>query len=149
LIFKASYTGTGTSDSIVTAIAALAVGTNFDVTAQPENDPTNPPAADGSTVDATKFIHALRAMDEGDSASSCPPNAAKDTNGDGIKDTFVAIPVGQPVCFEVIPEKNTFVKPGKQAQFFNAFINVLGMPGSVKLDQRTVLFLVPPQDIVG
>ena len=144
LIFKASYTGTGTSDGIVSAIAALATGTNFDVTAQPSNDPTN---ADG--VDATKFIKALRAMDEGDPKNGCPANPAKDTNGDGIKDTFTAIPVGTPVCFEVIPAKNDFVKPKPTAQFFNAFIDILGMPGAVKLDNRTVLFLVPPKEIIG
>ncbi len=144
LIFKASYTGTGTSDSIVSAIAALATGTNFDVTAQPSNDPTNP-----GGVDATKFIHALRAMDEGDPKGGCPPVTAKDTDGDGVKDTFTAIPVGTPVCFEVIPEKNTFVKPTKDAQFFNAFINVLGMPGAINLDVRGVLFLVPPAEIIA
>ena len=144
MIFHASYTGTGTSDSIVSAIAALSAGSNFDVTAKPSNDSSNP---DG--VDATKFIKALRAMSEGDPKSGCPANAAKDTDGDGIKDTFTAIPVGTPVCFEVIPAKNTFVKPTKVAQFFNAFIDVLGMPGAVKLDQRTVLFLVPPQEIIA
>jgi hypothetical protein len=144
LIFKASYTGTGTSDSIVTAIAALSAGTNFDVTAQPRNDTTNP---DG--VDATKFIKALRAMDEGDSSQGCPTQAAKDTDGDGVKDTFTGIPVGTPVCFEVIPAKNDFVKPTKAAQFFNAFIDVLGMPGAVNLDERKVLFLVPPSEIIA
>jgi len=41
---------------------------------------------------------------------------------------------------------NTTVPPKPQAQFFNAFIDVLGMPGSVKLDHRVVLFLVPPKD---
>ena len=44
---------------------------------------------------------------------------------------------------------NTTVKPKDSAQFFNAFIDVLGMPGSIKLDRRTVLFLVPPTDIVA
>ena len=148
LVFHATYTGTGTSDGIVSAIAALSVGTNFDVTAQPENDPTNAAGPDGKPVDATQFIKALRAMDEGSVADGCPAGTATDTNGDGIKDTFTSIPVGTPVCFEVIPAKNLFVKPTRSAQFFNAFINVLGMPGSVKLDRRGVLFLVPPADIV-
>ena len=91
----------------------------------------------------------LRAMDEGDPKQGCPAGAAKDTDGDGVKDTFVAIPVGTPVCFEVIPAKNDFVKPLATAQFFNAFIDVLGMPGSVKLDKRTVLFEVPPKAIAA
>jgi hypothetical protein len=136
--------GTGVSTSIVKAIQAISVGSQFDVTAVASNDPTNP---DG--VDATKFIKALRAMDEGDAAQGCPAHAAKDTNADGVKDTFVAVVVGTPVCFEILPEKNTTVPPKTSAQFFNAFIDVLGMPGSVKLDRRTVLFLVPPKSITA
>ena len=88
-------------------------------------------------------------MEEGYPASSCPPHAAKDSGGKGYKDMFTAVVVGTPVCFEVIPAMNTSVKPKAQAQFFNAFIDVLGMPGSVKLDQRKVLFLVPPADIIA
>jgi hypothetical protein len=130
--------GAGVADSIVTAIGAISVGSVFDVTAKPSNDPANP---DG--VDATQFIKALRAMDEGDATSGCPAAAAKDTDGDGINDTFTAVKVGSPVCFEVLPKSNTTVKPKDKAQFFNAFIDVLGMPGSVKLDRRAVLFLVP------
>ncbi len=136
--------GAGVSDSIVAAIQAISVGSVFDVTARPSNDPTNP---DG--VDATLFIKALRAMDEGDAASGCPAASAKDTDGDSINDTFTAVKVGTPVCFEVLPQMNTTVPPKSAAQFFNAFIDVLGMPGSVKLDRRTVLFLVPPKEIAA
>ena len=141
--------GTGVSDSIVKAIQAISVGSTFDVTAVPSNDPTNAPGEDGSPVDATKFIKALRAMDEGDPKNGCGPQAAKDTNADGIKDIFSTVKVGMLVCFEVIPQTNTIVKPKPAAQFFNAFIDVLGMPGSVKLDRRTVLFLVPPREITA
>jgi len=141
--------GTGVSTSIVKAIQGIAVGSQYDVTAIPSNDPTNAMGDDGAVVDATKFIKALRAMDEGDPKNGCPPHAAKDTGGDGVKDTFTAVTVGTPVCFEVIPQMNTTVKPKASAQFFNAFIDVLGMPGSVKLDRRTVLFLVPPREITA
>ncbi len=144
LTFKANYSGGGVSDGIVNAIAALSAGSNFDVTAEVSNDPENP---DG--VDATQFIAAIRAMDEGDPSQGCPKATAKDTGTDGIKDTFVGVTVGVPVCFEVIPAKNTTVPATKAPQFFNAFIDVLGMPGSVKLDQRRVQFLVPPADIIA
>jgi hypothetical protein len=110
---------------------------------------TNALGEDMKPVDATLFIRALRAMDEGDPKNTCPPHAAKDTNGDGVNDTFTAVVVGTPVCFEVLPKMNTTVKPKSSAQFYNAFIDVLGMPGSVKLDKRTVLFLVPPRDIAA
>lgn len=109
-------------------------------------DALKAPGEDGKPVDALQFMKALRAMDEGDAAAGCPAHAAKDTDGDGIKDTFTAVTVGTLVCFEVLPKTNTTVKPKSIAQFFNAFIDVLGMPGGVKLDRRTVLFLVPPTD---
>ena len=141
--------GTGVSTSIVKAIQAISVGSQFDVTAVPSNDLSNAAGEDGNPVDATLFIKALRAMEEGDTANACPPHSAKDATGDGIKDTFLAVKVGTPVCFEVLPKMNTTVKPKPSAQFFNAFIDVLGMPGSVKLDKRTVLFLVPPRDIAA
>jgi len=132
--------GAGVSDSIVTAIQALAVGSFFDVKAAYSNDPANP-----DSVDATQFIKALRAMKEGDTANGCGPSPAKDTDADGVDDTFTAVKVGTPVCFEIIPKRNDTVKPKPSAQFFNAFVDVLGMPGAVKLDRRTIVFLVPPK----
>ncbi|NOU33645.1 MAG: hypothetical protein HOO96_37605 [Polyangiaceae bacterium] len=125
---------------IVDAIKAIAVGSTYDVTAKPRNDPANP-----GGVDATKFMKALRAKDEGDASQGCPAHAAKDTDGDGIKDTFITVTVGTPVCFEVIPQTNTTVEPQPAAQYFNAFIDVLGVPGNINLDKRNVLFLVPPK----
>jgi len=136
--------GAGVSDSIVKAIQAISVGTVFDVTAKPSNDPTNP-----GGVDATQFIKALRAMEEGDAANGCPAGTAKDTDGDTVNDTFTAVKVGTPVCFEVLPKMNTTVPPTGVAQFFNAFIDVLGMPGAIKLDRRVVVFLVPPKAIAA
>jgi hypothetical protein len=123
------------------------VGSTFDVTAQPTNDPTNGVNDDGTVVDATKFIRTIRAMDEGDTTTGCPPHDARDADGDGVKETFLAVKVGTPVCFEVVPQMNTTVKGATAPQFFNAFIDVIGMPGAVKLDKRTVLFLVPPRAI--
>ena len=49
------------------------------------------------------------------------------------------------MCFEVNPKMNDFVKPAEAVQFFNAFIDVIGVPGSIKLDSRSVIFLVPPK----
>ncbi|MBL8613928.1 MAG: VWA domain-containing protein [Myxococcales bacterium] len=133
--------GTGVSNAVAKGIEAIAVGSTFDVTARPSNDPKN-----AGGVDATKFIKALRAKDEGDAAAGCPANAAKDTNGDGIKDTFTAVKVGTPVCFEIVPAQNDFVPPSLAPQFYKAFIDVLGVPGNVQLDRRDVTFLVPPKD---
>jgi hypothetical protein len=136
-----SQNGGGVSGGIVSAIQAIAVGSTFDVTATPSNDPKNP-----GGVDATKFIKALRAMDEGNPANGCPAAPAKDSNGDGIKDTFLAVKAGTPVCFEVIPATNNTVMPTSDPQFFNAFIDVIAVQGNLHLDKRSVLFLVPPKD---
>ena len=140
LNFKHSN-GSGVSTAVAKAIEAIAVGSTFDVKAIPSNDPAN-----AKGVDATKFIKALRAKDEGDAANGCPAHPAKDSDGDGVKDTFLAVKVGTPVCFEVIPQTNTTVPPEQIAQFYNAFVDVIGVQGNVKLDRRTVLFLVPPTD---
>ena len=133
--------GNGVSSGIVKAIEAISVGAAYDVKAIPSNDPKN-----AKGVDATKFIKALRAMEEGNAQNGCPAASAKDTDGDGIKDTFLNVKVGTKVCFEVIPAKNTSVQPENQPQFYNAFVDVIGVQGNVKLDTRTVLFLVPPKD---
>lgn len=136
--------GGGVSSGVVKAIEAIAVGSIFDVKAIPSNDPKNV-GVGGQPVDATKFIKALRAMDEGNAANGCPAAEAKDSDGDGVKDTFVAVKVGTPVCFEVVPQTNTIVPPEAIPQFFNAFVDVIGVQGNVLLDKRSVLFLVPPK----
>jgi hypothetical protein len=134
--------GDGVSDSIVGAIQAISVGSTYDIKAQLSNDPTN-----ADMVDATKFIAKLRAMDEGSTAAGCPPHEAYDGGMVGYKDTFKAVVVGTAVCFEVIPKMNDSVPSKESAQFFNAFIDMIGMPGAVNLgDRRTVVFLVPPKD---
>ncbi|MFI5302169.1 MAG: hypothetical protein ACHREM_29100, partial [Polyangiales bacterium] len=142
LMFQGQSDGTGVDTSIVNAITAIAVGATYDITAVLSNDPANP-----GGVDATKFVSELVAMDGGSVPDGCPAHAAYDSTG-GVKgyfDTFKAVTVGTPVCFQIIPAQNTFVKPGDSAQFFDAFIDMEGMPGSVSLgDRRTVLFLVPP-----
>jgi hypothetical protein len=135
--------GNGLDSSIVKAIQALSVGASFDVTAIPSNDPAN-----AGGVDATKFIKQLRAMSEGDATAGCPAHATRKSSPSlGYDDVFVAVVTGTPVCFEVIPQMNTTVPPKDVAQFFNAFIDVVGLPGNTKLDKRSVLFLVPPKDV--
>lgn len=146
VVYQVKSDGTGVSDGIVSAIQAISVGAAFDVTAQKSNDLANTDST-GKPVDATKFILKIRAMGEGDAASGCKARAVKDTNGDAVEDTFVAVTVGEPVCFEITPKENDFVEPAKdRPQFFKAFIDVVGMPGAVKLDRRDVLFLVPPKE---
>lgn len=149
LVYQAKTDGTGVADGIVAAIKAISVGSAFDVTAQKSNEPANIDSK-GNPVDATKFIAKLRAMGEGSAPEMCKARATKDTDMDGTDDTFVGVTVGEPVCFEVIPKMNDFVEGAKDApQFFKAYIDVVGVPGSIKLDRREVTFLVPPAEQVA
>lgn len=149
LVFNAKTDGTGVASGVVKAIQAISVGSLFDVTAIPRNDPANVDAG-GTPVDAPKaFIKNIRAMDEGSAKDGCPPHSAKDTDGDGVKDTFIGVNVGTPVCFEVNPKQNDTVPASTNVQFFNAYIDVVGVPGSIKLDTRQVIFLVPPKEPIA
>jgi hypothetical protein len=137
--------GVGLDTSVVQAIQAISVGAYFNITAIPANDPTN---ANG--VDATKFIAAIQAIGAGDPANNCPPlPTTKSQPGLMYDDVFVGVTTGTAVCFNIIAATNTTVPATTAAQFYNAFINVVGLPGNTTLDQRKVLFLVPPADLGG
>jgi len=131
--------GAGVSDSIVQAVRALSVGSEIDVTAVASNASTNP-----NGVDATAFIRALRAIDEGDASGECAAHEAIDADGDGVKDTFVGVVLGTKLCFEVLPKENDSVPATSAPQLFDAWIDVVGEPGAVELDRRLVRFEVPP-----
>ena len=75
LVYQAKSDGTGVADSVVKAIQAISVGSLFDVTAVPRNDPSNLDVF-GVPVDATKFILNIRAMKEGSAKDGCPAHAA-------------------------------------------------------------------------
>ncbi len=142
LNFRTDTAGSDISTSVISAIQAIAVGATYDIKAVLSNDPTN---KDG--IDATEFVQALRAMDEGNPSSGCPAHAAYDSDNDGIKDTFKEVIVSTPVCFEVIPKMNTTVPPELAAVLVKAFIDMVGEPGHVTLgDHRSVIFLIPPKD---
>jgi hypothetical protein len=130
--------GAGVSESVVSAIQAIALGATLDVTTIVSNDPSNVDA-----VDATQFVRAVRAVEEGSAAKGCAPHAARDADGDGVRDTFVAVVVGAKVCFEVLPKKNETVRPKPEPQTFRAFLDVVGMPGAVSLERRELAFVVP------
>lgn len=131
--------GAGVSDSIVEAVRALAVGSVVDVAAFASNATTNP-----NGVDATKFIRALRAIEEGEATRGCAAHLAEDRDGDGVKDTFVAVRLGTRVCFEVLPRQNDTIVDTSAPQLFDAWIDVQAEPGAVELDRRLVRFEVPP-----
>ena len=130
--------GSGVSDSVVQAIRALLVGSVVDVAALVASDPIN-----AGGVDATAFIQALRALEEGDVAERCEPHRAVDTNGDGVLDTFVEVMLGTRVCFELLARENDVVPALSTAQSFDAWLDFVAMPGAMKLERHVVRFEVP------
>ena len=48
---------------------------------------------EAETLLQSKMADRLRAMDEGSPKDGCPAHAAKDTDGDGFKDTFLTVVV--------------------------------------------------------
>jgi len=97
------------------------------------------PNPDGATVDS--FVKTVRAMPEGDPKSGCAPRTAKDTNGDGILDTFPAVEASGVVCFDVTAMTVVSPMPSYDPKFYAVHADVVG--GTVKLDRHTLFFLLP------
>jgi hypothetical protein len=131
--------GIATTAPLVAALQAISAGTVLDITTAVANDPATP-----SGLDATSLFEPVRAMGEGDPTRGCPANPAKDTNDDSVTDTFTAVTVGTPVCFEIRPKPNAAIPGGVAGQTLGVRLTVLGMPGSVVLDERTITVVVPP-----
>lgn len=65
-----------------------------------------------------------------------------DENGDGYPDYFPRVLPGTPVCFDIVPRRNTTVPAIREPQMFKATIEVQGDRITV-LDEREVYFFVP------
>jgi hypothetical protein len=62
-------------------------------------------------------------------------------------DYFEVVEPGVSVCFDIVPRRNTSVPSTSIPVFFRATIEVIG-DEHTPLDEREILFLVPP-DIPG
>lgn len=133
--------GSGLASSITTAIQAATYGAKYDVKVVLRNEPTNP-----GFVDATLFLKAPEALAAGDVTTGCVANPAKDTDADGVVDTFTSVGVGTPVCFQFAPKAAMAPVATDKPQLFVAYADIVGMPGNVKLDTRVVLFVVPAKN---
>ncbi|MFI5297353.1 MAG: hypothetical protein ACHREM_04585 [Polyangiales bacterium] len=140
LIFPAQSDGSGVINAIVAAIGAIDFsGGTTSARVKLSSDPSNP-----GGVDATSLIQSVRAMDEGSAGDGCAPQAATDTDGDGIKDTFTSLTASTKICFEVTYKPNTSVPATTYAQLFTAYATLTAEPGDVPTSQRdTLLFVVP------
>lgn len=128
--------GEGVSTSLINAINGLSIGTTFDVTAAASKATSLP--------DASNLIKGVTVLPAGDAAAGCGPMPAKDTNGDGVPDAYDKVPARTPVCFRVDVDRNTSVAAGTKPALLAAQVDVLGDPGKVLLDRRTIVFVVPP-----
>jgi hypothetical protein len=86
-------------------------------------------------------------VDEGDALLGCVPFPATDTNGDGVKDTFVNAGGDVPLCFEIELAATTGLVAGPEAKFYAAQLAFVGKPRGAVFDTRVVLFVVPPKDL--
>ncbi len=131
-------------EAVVAAVQALAAGAALRVSARLVDDP-------GDEVDATVFVERLEANVAGGVADPRDPNRvcvgdlpAEDADGDGVVDTFSAVPAGTPVCFDIVARQNDTVEATDAPQLFRATVEVIG-DGVTVLDERDVFFLVPPR----
>ncbi len=117
-------------------------GAGSDVKVVLRNDEANPPG-----VDARKLVE-IRAMAEGNPKMPtpvCAPQATKDTDGDGVHDTFVAASEERALCFEVSPKPNVTIPSAEGAAFHRVFVDVTTSTGKV-LQSRSVVVVVPATD---
>ncbi len=138
LVFTVDPDGQGLGDSIVTAIKALSEYAPLDIGASVADDPSD-------NVNAvTAFIDRLEPNANPSDLTCAQGLPTADTNGDGKKDTFLAVTPGTKVCFDLVAKSNTTVQPKVDPQMFKAFVSVIG-GGVTVLDTRDVFFLVPPE----
>lgn len=126
-------------DQTVNAVRELVNGIDLDVTIEAEDLPND----DG---DALQFIDYLEVNTTG--VGNCTAVALTvDADGDGFHDAFPSLEAGVPVCWDVHPvPSNVTVNPTGEPSLFRARLTVRG--DSSILDQRSIIFFVPPNFVV-
>lgn len=132
-------TGTEGAEELETGIRALANGLPLDITAEAIDDPAD-------NVDAVAaFIERLETQQLG--TAECASGLEEvDSNNDDFADKYLGVQPRTPVCWKLVPKMNTTVEPSDTARFFKATIKVSA--GATQLDEREVLFVVPPVILV-
>ncbi len=137
LVFDGS--GANSAAAIENGIRTLANNIPLDMSAVPNDDPSD-------TVNAvTAFVDHLETLQLGTALCANGLNDI-DTNADTFDDAYVDVRAGTPVCWKLIPKVNMTVMPTDVPQLFRATVEVIG-DGVTTLDTRDVFFLVPPEPI--
>lgn len=141
LVFDIPTTGIGLGSQVVDAISTLALDVALDISARVADDPED-------DVDATIFVDRIVAVTESTrpdvpgTTRYCPSDLdTVDTDGDTVQDAFTSI-MGQSVCFDVYPARNTTVAPTTEHQVFNAKVQAMG-DGVTVLGSHEICFVVP------
>lgn len=140
LYFSVPSTGVGLGENLVEAIRRFTTNVPIRVDAVADNDPTNPNGVNAVTA----FIDRLEPNLTGDTVEGrmCT-NLTTAPNGVMGYDFFPSVFPGTSVCFNVIPKPNQMVQGTAEPQIYRARIRVIGNT-ETPLDEREVLFLVPP-----
>ncbi len=121
--------------AVTSAINEIVEGVPLRVTIEATDQP-------GDDGDALQFIDHLAVNTTADGCTDATPREDL-LYMDGRDDAFAALRPGTPVCWDVVPRRNTTVEPTEEPLLFEAKLTVYG-DGS-PLDERTVYFLVPPR----
>lgn len=131
--------GTGLSESVADQIRTLITGTPQDVNTVLVDDPND-------SVDATRFIKAVRPLE-----GNPPPPEGYDhhdgnTNPFG---TFYGVIPGTTLIFTLEVYNDIVEERENQTQIYRCEIVVMGN-GVTRLDQKTVIIVIPPKEgIIG
>jgi hypothetical protein len=146
LVFDIPSDGSGLGTQIVDAVSSVATAVPIRVDAIAHDDPSD-------MVDAVAmFISEIHTNTTGSSIwdpilgemRTCTSGLAVGTPGTApTTDYFEVVDPGISVCFDIVPRRNTTVTPTSIPVFFRATIEVVG-DEHTPLDEREVLFLVPP-----
>jgi hypothetical protein len=142
LVFQINADGTGLGTSIVTGLKMLTRYAKFDVKTETVGNPqgdNNEPLPTGYTT--ASFI---KSITPASSTAPTPPPTLPQPTIVGME--FHDVYPGSVVTFTV-DAYNDFLEQTDQPQIFRATIKVLA-GGCTDLDQREVLILVPPKDII-
>jgi hypothetical protein len=141
IYFSIGSDGAGLGENLVRAIEQFTENVPLRVDAVPENDPTNPGGVDAVESFVLRLeTNTSEATVEG---RLCTNLDTGDENGDGFPDHFPRVFPGTTVCFDILPKPNQTVPASEAPQLFRARVRVIG-DLSTPLDEREVLFLVPP-----
>ncbi|MBN2529252.1 MAG: hypothetical protein JXR76_22885 [Deltaproteobacteria bacterium] len=134
LVFNISDSGAGLSTTIVDTFATLVGAVPIDVSARITDDPSD-------AVDATVFIDKII-------PATAPTGACevglptKDTDGDGIDDTYDSIAPGHVLCFDIIAKVNETVPATDVTQYYPLKVELLAN-GVVPVQEQTIYFVIP------